>query len=225
MRTFKEMDNSMSCDITAFSISGLLMLIYYLSLKRRTHRLPNSCVQSVNAMIRERWVKMIMTGSNMEILAIQTLRNSVMAASFMATTATLLIVGVLNLSEKIGQWAENLQPLFSFCQTSNDLWQLKLGILLLSFAVAFYYFAMAIRFFNHVGYMINLPFDAATDNGLYQQTCAYLNKAGSYYTFGIRTFFFGLPIISWFFGAYFLLFSTVCLIAGLSLLDRVPKQL
>ena len=214
----------MSCDITAFSISGLLMLIYYLSLKRRTHRLPNSCVQSVNAMIRERWVKMIMTGSNMEILAIQTLRNSVMAASFMATTATLLIVGVLNLSEKIGQWAENLQPLFSFCQTSNDLWQLKLGILLLSFAVAFYYFAMAIRFFNHVGYMINLPFDAATDQALYQQTCAYLNKAGSYYTFGIRTFFFGLPIISWFFGAYFLVFSTVCLIAGLSLLDRVPKQ-
>ena len=215
----------MSCDITAFSISCLLMLIYYLYLKKRTHRLPNSSVQSVNAMIRERWVMMIMTRSNMEILAIQTLRNSVMAASFMATTATLLIVGVLNLSEKIGQWAENLHPLFSFCQSSNDLWQLKLGILLLSFAVAFYYFAMAIRFFNHVGYMINLPFDAATDNGLYQQTCAYLNKAGSYYTFGIRTFFFGLPIISWFFGAYFLLFSTVCLIAGLSLLDRVPKQL
>ena len=116
MRTFKEMDNSMSCDITAFSISGLLMLIYYLYLKKRTHRLPNSSVQSVNAMIRERWVMMIMTRSNMEILAIQTLRNSVMAASFMATTATLLIVGVLNLSEKIGQWAENLHPLFSFCQ-------------------------------------------------------------------------------------------------------------
>jgi uncharacterized membrane protein len=214
----------MSCDITAFSISCLLMLIYYLSLKRRTHNVPNSSVQAVNAMIRERWVLMIMTSSNMEILAIQTLRNSVMAASFMATTATLLIIGVLNLSEKIGQWAESLQHLFQFCQSSNDLWQIKLGILLLSFAIAFYYFAMAIRFFNHVGYMINLPFETATNQALYQQTCAYLNKAGSYYTFGIRTFFFGLPIISWFFGAYFLVFSTVCLIVGLSLLDRVPKQ-
>jgi len=213
----------MSCDSTAFSISCLLMLIYYLYLKKQTHRVPNASVQAVNAMIRERWVMMIMTSGKLEILAIQTLRNSVMAASFMATTATLLIIGVLNLGEKIGQWAENLQPLFWYCQSSNDLWQLKLGLLLLSFAVAFYYFAMAIRFFNHVGYMINLPFDAATDQALYQQTCAYLNKAGSYYTFGIRTFFFGLPIISWFFGVYFLLFSTVCLIAGLTLLDRVPS--
>ena len=72
--------------------------------------------------------------------------------------------------------------------------------------------------------MINLPFDASTDQALYQQTFSYLNKAGSYYTFGIRTFFFGLPIISWFFGAYFLVFLTVCLIAGLTVLDKVPNQ-
>ncbi|MEI6709123.1 MAG: DUF599 domain-containing protein [Methylococcales bacterium] len=214
----------MSCDITAFSISCLLMLIYYLYLKRRTRRTPNSSVHAVNAMIRERWVMMIMSSGKLEILAIQTLRNSVMAASFMATTAMLLIIGVLNLGEKIGQWAENLHSLLSFCQASNELWQIKLGLLLLSFAIAFYYFAMAIRFFNHVGYMINLPFDASTDQALYQQTCAYLNKAGSYYTFGIRTFFFGLPIISWFFGAYFLVFLTVCLIAGLTVLDKVPNQ-
>jgi uncharacterized membrane protein len=214
----------MSCDITAFSISCLLMLIYYLYLKKQTYRVPNASVQAVNAMIRERWVMMIMTNGKLEILAIQTLRNSVMAASFMATTATLLIIGVLNLGEKIGQWAENLHPLIFICQTPSDLWQIKLGLLLLSFAIAFYYFAMAIRFFNHVGYMINLPFDASTDQALYQQTCAYLNKAGSYYTFGIRTFFFGLPIISWFFGAYFLVFSTVCLIAGLTVLDKVPNQ-
>ncbi len=210
----------MSCDLTAFSISCLLMLIYYLYLKRRTHRTPNSSVHAVNAMIRERWVMMIMSSGKLEILAIQTLRNSVMAASFMATTAMLLIIGVLNLGEKIGQWAENLHPLLLICRTPSELWQLKLGLLLLSFAIAFYYFAMAIRLFNHVGYMINLPFD----DGLRQQTCAYLNKAGSYYTFGIRTFFFSLPIILWFFGACFLVFATLSLIAGLTVLDRVPSQ-
>ena len=128
----------MSCDITAFSISCLLMLIYYLYLKRRTRRTPNSSVHAVNAMIRERWVMMIMSSGKLEILAIQTLRNSVMAASFMATTAMLLIIGVLNLGEKIGQWAENLHSLLSFCQASNELWQIKLGLLLLSFAIAFY---------------------------------------------------------------------------------------
>jgi uncharacterized membrane protein len=170
-------------------------------------------------MTRERWVMMIMNSGKLEILAIQTLRNSVMTASFMATTATLLLIGVLNLSEKIGQWSALLHPLLSVCQTSNELWQVKLGVLLLSFVIAFYYFAMAIRFFNHVGYMINLP----TDEDLCQQTCAYLNKAGSYYTFGIRTFFFSLPIIFWFLGPCFLILATLSLIAGLSVLDRVPN--
>lgn len=212
----------MSCDIIAFTISCLLMLIYYLYLKRRTRRMPNSSVHAVNAMTRERWVMMIMNSGKLEILAIQTLRNSVMTASFMATTATLLMIGVLNLSEKIGHWSQNLHPLLSLCQTSNELWQVKIGVLLLSFAIAFYFFAMAIRFFNHVGYMINLPYDAATDDDLCKQTCAYLNKAGSYYTFGIRTFFFSLPIILWFFGPFFLVLATLSLIAGLNVLDRVP---
>jgi uncharacterized membrane protein len=209
----------MFCDLIAFSISCLLILSYYLYLKRRTRRLPNSSVHAVNAMTRERWVMMIMNSGKLEILAIQTLRNSVMTASFMATTATLLMIGVLNLGEKIGQWSQNLHPLLSVCQASNELWQVKLGVLLLSFAIAFYYFAMAIRFFNHVGYMINLP----TDDDLCQQTCAYLNKAGSYYTFGIRTFFFSLPIIFWFLGPCFLILATLSLIAGLSVLDRVPN--
>lgn len=210
----------MFCDLIAFAVSCLLILSYYCYLKRRTRRVPNSSVHAVNAMIRERWVMMIMNSGKQEILAIQTLRNSVMTASFMATTAILLIIGVLNLSEKIGQWVALLHPLLSFCQTSNELWQVKLGLLLLSFAIAFYYFAMAIRFFNHVGYMINLP----TDDALCKQTCAYLNKAGSYYTFGIRTFFFSLPIILWFFGSLFLILATLSLIAGLSVLDKAPSH-
>ncbi len=214
----------MSYDIIAFAISCLLMLIYYLHLKRRTRRMPHASVHTVNAMIRERWVMMIMNSGKLEILAIQTLRNSVMAASFMATTAMLLMIGVLNLGEKIGQWSQSLHPLLLIGQASNQLWQVKLGMLLLSFAIAFYYFAMAIRFFNHVGYMINLPYDASTDEDLAQRTCIYLNKAGSYYTFGIRTFFFSLPIILWFFGPCFLLLATLSLIAELTVLDSVPSQ-
>lgn len=215
----------MFCDLIAFTISCLLMLSYYLYVRRRTRRAPHLSVHAVNAMTREQWVLMIMRSGKLEILAIQTLRNSVMAASFMATTVMLLISAVLNLGDKIGQWAKSLHPLLSVCQESNELWQVKLAALLLSFAIAFYFFAMAIRFFNHVGYMINLPYHEDTGEALYKQTCAYLNRAGSYYTLGTRTFFFGLPIVAWFFGAYFLVFATVALIAGLKVLDSVPNQL
>ena len=66
----------MPCDLIAFTISFLLMLVYYIYLSRRTRRTPDSSVQAVNAMIRERWVLMIMSNSKMDVLAIQTLRNS-----------------------------------------------------------------------------------------------------------------------------------------------------
>jgi uncharacterized membrane protein len=214
----------MKYDIIAFIISWLLIMTYYLYLSRRTRRAPDSSVHRFNAKIRERWVALVMGKDDMGILAIQTLRNSVMAANFMASTSILLIIGVLNLSEKIGQWALDWHPYGLAHNFSTELWQLKLGLLLLDFSIAFYCFSMAIRFFNHVGYMINLPADSSSpDDGLYKQTCAYLNRAGSYYSFGTRTFFFSLPIILWFFGPYFLVLATLGLIAGLAMLDKVPS--
>jgi len=211
----------MSYDIMAFLVSCLLILAYYLYLGIRTRRLPDSSVHALNARIRERWVDMVMSKDNMGVLAVQTLRNSVMAANFMATTAILLIIGTLNLSEKIGQWALDWHPMAY--TVSGELWQVKLGLLLLDFSIAFYCFSMAIRFYNHVGYMINLPGDASSNPAYYKQTCAYLNRAGSYYALGNRTFFFSLPIIMWFFGPYFLMLATVGLIGGLAMLDRAPS--
>jgi uncharacterized membrane protein len=210
-------------DIIAFFVSCLLILVYYLHLVRRVRRGADLSIHSLNARIREQWVEMIMRSGKMEILSIQTLRNSVMAANFMATTAILLIIGILNMSEKIGEWALNRPYSVSDYALSSELWQIKLVLLLLDFFIAFYFFSMSIRFFNHVGYMINLPSDASSDGEHYKRTCAYLNKAGSYYAFGTRAFFFSLPIILWFFGDYFLVLGTLALIAGLAMNDSVPR--
>jgi uncharacterized membrane protein len=166
---------------------------------------------------------MVISKGNRDILAIQTLRNSVMSASFMASTSILLMIGTLNISEKVGQWALDWHP-YGIAQIySAELWQIKLGLLLLDFFVAFYCFSMAIRFFNHVGYMINLPADTSIDVDLSKQTCVYLDRAGNYYSLGTRSFFFSLPIILWFFGPYFLMLATLVLIGGLAMLDKVPS--
>lgn len=214
----------MTYDLMAFLFSCLLILVYYLYLGYRTRRAPNSSVHKLNARMREQWVELIMNDhGKMDILAIQTLRNSVMAANFMASTAILLIIGSLNLSQKIEEWVFQWTPQSVMDNLANHLWQIKLSLLLLDFFIAFFSFAMSIRFFNHVGYMINLPGDAATKDSLYKQTSAYLNKAGSYYSFGTRTFFFSLPIILWFFGPYFLIVATFALIGALAILDNVPR--
>ncbi len=213
----------MKYDIIAFMLSCLMILSYYLYLGWRTRRTPDSSVHSLNTRVRERWVKMIMNSDRMDILAIQTLRNSVMASNFMASTAILLIIGTLNISERIGQWVLTWHINSSVSSFSTELWQIKLCLLMLDFSIAFYCFSMAIRFFNHAGYMINLPSDVPTENCLYKQTCVYLNRAGGYYSHGTRTFFFSLPIIMWFFGPYFLMLTTFGLIMGLARLDKVPS--
>ena len=210
-------------DIVAFLTSCLIVLLYYLYLGWRTRRTPDSSVRVLNARIRKQWVEMVMGSGKMDILAIQTIRNSVIAANFMATTAVLLIIGTLNISEKIGQWALAWQPVLIDAAIPGVTWQIKLGILLLVFVVAFHFFSMAIRYFNHVGYMINLPCKLPEDSALYHKTCNSLNKAGKYYSFGTRTFFFSMPIILWFFGPYFLVLATIGLTIGLAMLDKTPS--
>ena len=207
----------LNSDLIFFIASITFILIYYLCLKLKRSS-AESNVHTFNAQIRKQWVYKIMGNDSLSIVAIQTLRNSVIAANFMASTSILLIMGALNLGDKIKQLALFLPFNDIVSVSSTEIWQLKLGLLLLNFSFAFYCFSMATRFFNHVGYMISLPID----NDLITQTCAYLNKAGRYYSSGIRTFFFSIPIILWFFSPYFLILGTLILVAWLVMLNKVP---
>ncbi|MGR8940866.1 MAG: DUF599 domain-containing protein [Gammaproteobacteria bacterium] len=209
-------------DLIAFALSCMLILAYYLFLAWRNRRSPGFSVHQFNRRVRSAWVYMVVDSGKMDVLAVQTLRNSVMAANFMASTSVLLIIGTLNLSEKIEKWAYAWHPDIAAESVPAELGLIKLGLLLFDFFIAFYCFSMAIRFFNHVGYMINLPAGSSLTDISVQQICAYLNRAGAYYTYGTRSFFLSLPLVLWFFGPYALAFGTVVLIFALYQLDRAP---
>jgi uncharacterized membrane protein len=121
-------------DLIAFVISCLLVLTYYLYLGWRTRRAPDANISAHNAKIREQWVGMVMGNGKMDILAIQTIRNSVIAANFMASTAVLLIIGTLNVSDKVEQWVLTWQSYGMEGASSGVTWQIKLGLVLLVFA-------------------------------------------------------------------------------------------
>src|SRR5690606_18308927 len=81
----------------ALASSGVLLIGYQLYLNRREQREPGFATQGLNAYARTRWVESIMRDGGKDVLAVQALRNSVMAASIMASTAILLVIGTLNL--------------------------------------------------------------------------------------------------------------------------------
>ena len=212
-------------EILAFFVSLVLVLGYHAYLHRRVRRDPGYAVHAVNARVRARWVETVMTSGRMDVLAIQTLRNSVMAASFMASTSILLIMGVLTLSSDVDKMARLWRTLSALGSGHSSEWMSLLNVMLLAadFFVAFYFYSMAVRYYNHVGYLINVPVDLARAESSPAYVAAYLNRAGHNYSLGMRTFFFSLPLVFWFFGSYFMIGGTVALVLALYTLDRAPS--
>ena len=210
-------------DLLAFVASLLLLGAYHLYLRYQLRRSPHYTIQSVNYTARAAWVENIMANSNKDVLAVQTLRNSTMAATFLASTSVLLIIGVLNMSHSSSQGGV-LQALADSHQPVLSLRMLKEVPLLLDLFGAFFFFSFAIRMYNHVGYLINSGGHPSSPT-----TPAYvarlLNRGGSYYSLGMRCYYLSVPFVFWLFGPAFLFAASIGLIVVLYHVDRAPDNL
>ena len=159
-----------------------------------------------------------------DILAVQTLRNSTMSASFMASTAVLLIIGVLTLSAQGDKLSGTWHALNFLGQTSTEMWMFKLLMMLFDLLFAFFSFAMAVRIFHHIGYLINVPLDKAVEATQIRQVVAHINRAGTYYRIGMRAYYFTVPLLFWLFGPTWMLGATLAMLYFMFHLDRAPKR-
>ncbi|MDD5177054.1 MAG: DUF599 domain-containing protein [Sterolibacterium sp.] len=211
-------------DALSFALSALLLLGYHLFLRRKEQSDPSYTVQAVNRTARAAWVENVMAGGK-DILAIQTLRNSTMAATFLASTAVLLIIGVLTLSSQGDKLEAAWHTLNVFGAKHAELWMVKLLMLTSDLLFAFFSFSMSIRIFNHVGYMINVPLSMNHTSITPVHVAVYLNRAGWFYWMGMRAYYFVVPLLFWLFGPHLMVFATIGLVYILYRLDRAPKIL
>lgn len=210
-------------DAIAFVVSAVIVAGYYAMLLARTRRDPTSSIHGVNELARSLWVKNIMANPKEAVMAVQTLRNFIMGATLMATTAAFLILGTLTLT---GQ-AENISRSWHSSSiggsASAELWILKVMCLLATFIIAFFAFAMAIRLANHVVFMVNVP-GPWTHPALAPDSVAdRLNSAGRNFATGMRAFFFAVPLVFWLFGPVFLVVATTGLVLALHRIDRTAS--
>lgn len=208
-------------DFVAFVISAACVAAYYLFLNMKVRENPTYSIHGVNALSRRLWVEHVMrSNSAKDIMAVQTLRNFIMAPSLMASTAALLIIGTLTLSGQAENIAHSWHVLSIGGSHATELWILKVMLLLVDFIVAFFAFAMSVRLANHVLFMVNVP-EHGTHHTLSPRAVAHrLNRAGNMFAIGMRAFFFAIPLVFWLFGPYFLLISSVGLVLALYRLDR-----
>lgn len=209
-------------DAVAIVISVLLVLGYYIFLLARQRRRPDFTVHAINRRARRLWVAEVMKGGSKEVLAVQTLRNYVMAATFKASSAVLLIMGTLTLSGQAESLAKTWHALNIVSSQESQWWIVKILCLLTVLIVAFFSFALTVRLLNHVVFMISLPSAVAQGPLSPDYVAQRLNKASTLYSIGMRAFFITVPLVFWLFGPLFLVTATVGLIAVLYRLDRNP---
>lgn len=212
-------------DLASLLISGLLLLTYHAYLRMKLRRNPHYTFQSVTRAARTAWVAAIMEDDGKGILGVQTLRNSTMAATFFASTAVLLIMGTLTLSGQSEKLTSSWQQLDMVGSLHPGVWIAKVLFLLSDFLVAFFNFAMAVRLYHHVGYLLAVPIDKRPVAVTPLSVAVHLNRAGRYYSLGMRSYYFAVPLVFWLFGPQFMLAATVVLIAVLYRVDRAPRHL
>ncbi len=210
-------------DLTVFAVCVLILGGYQTRLVRRSRQSPTRTMQGMNALARTAWVERVMN-EDRDVMAVQTLRNSTMAATLMASTAVILILGILNMlanADKIGPALHLLNPTGSH---ESGIWIFKLMLILVDFFVAFFSFSLAVRGYNHVGFLINVPKDSGNHGVTPVKVALHLNRAAAYYGIGMRTYYFSVPLVLWLFGPVWMLISTIGLLMVLKHLDHLPQQ-
>ena len=202
----------------ALVTSVMLIGGYELRLWATERSNPQSTARAAHAALREEWVRALSGQSGSEIVAVQTLRNSLMSATISASTAALALVGTLSLT--VSSASQGL-GLFGITRLSPAL-VLELMLLATLFA-SFVCSATAMRYFSHAGFVMSLPVASPQREARLSTAIAYVRRAGSLYGWGLRTFFLVAPVIAGLVHAFAMPLASLALVLVLRALDRRPQ--
>lgn len=192
--------NQSGFELALLAASVVLLQVYRFLHARRARLDPSISTRAVHDRFRNDWAALMNAGIDKGILAVQTLRNSVMAASFMASTSALAIAGTLGFASEADKLAATWHRDHAIAM-ATALFPVKIFLLLGALFVAFLQFSLAIRLYNHAAYAIVLP-------GNSEAVARYINRAGRLYGDGLRVFYMAFPVVAWLFDATMMLAAT-----------------
>ncbi len=205
-------------DTVALLLSLALLFVYHAVMRVQERRRPGFGIRPFLTDGRHAWVERMMSEQH-GILAVQSLRNQMMAASFFASSAVLLIIGTLTLTAKGGELTGTWSLLNGFGPVDERVFQAKLLLLLFDLLVGFGAFAQTIRLLSHASYLISIPPEAAS----VLRVSLICRQAGVWQMVGMRTYYFGFPLLFWLFGPVLFVAASAGLVAFLYWLHRAPQ--
>ena len=183
---------SMAWTWAAVGATAAVLLLYEVLLVLLQRRRPERLARARHASLREDWFLAVSAQKGSEVLAVQTLRNSLMSATMLASTAALALMGTVTLA------APSLHASFDTARGVSDVSpRLILELLLLALLFASLVSTMmAVRFYNHAGFIGGMPVDSEARNRWAHAGVRYVRRAGVLYGIGLRQLVLVAPVVA-----------------------------
>lgn len=174
-------------------VTVAVLLWYEASLAVAQRRRPDRMARTAHANLREDWFAAISAQKGSEVLAVQTLRNALMSASMTASTAALGLMGTVTLAVPSlhAEFGEAVSAVPHF--TPRLAMELFLLALLFASLVSS---VMAVRYYNHAGFVGGMPVESDARKHWTPAGTAYVRQAGVLYSWGLRQLVLVAPVVA-----------------------------
>jgi len=159
-------------------------------------------VVTIQHRYRRRWME-LMLRRDMRMPDIQIVVAVIRSASLFASTTLFILAGLVAVLGALDKAREVASALTFTVNASQELWEVKVLLLILIFVYAFFKFAWSLRQ-NNIGLLvIGAAPIAGKDDGIghkaYAERCAQvMTRAVNTFNRGQRAYYFGLATLSWF---------------------------
>ena len=196
----------------------VILTTYHIFWLYQVRHTPLQTYRGVTKHLRRVWVESVIAEKR-DMLSVQTLRNWIMASSFLASTAMIIGLGLLSFLFKPDHISEMpFDPTVIFSRMKT-LFMVKLMVLMAHFFFAFFSFTLSIRYMNQINFMINVPIEC--DPSLSPEFIANTLDTGMvHYTMGMRAFYLSVVATLWLFGPVWMFLGSLVMVFVLYKLDH-----
>jgi hypothetical protein len=197
-------------------LSLLLIVVYEIHAHRVSKREPTHQARFINSHMRMAWVQAMSVQPGFEIVAVQALRNSLMSATVVASTAALALMASLTLggaslaaglAHPSGEGITLLHVL---------LGATAVGVLFASYVCS----AMSMRYYGNATLVVSMPVASPERKRLSPLATHYVQRAGHLYSWALRLFLMVVPMVAGVVHPLSLVPATVALLVALRYFDQ-----
>ena len=170
-----------------------ILLGYELSFAWAERRAPERVARSAHATMRVEWFLSVSAAQGSEVLGVQTLRNALMSATMVASTAALGLIGTVTISaSSLHETFEAGTEILRALTPRLALELVLLGLLFASLVAS----VMAVRFYTHASFIVGMPVGSSERRRWSAVGAKYLRRAGILYSWALRHLVIIAPILA-----------------------------